>query len=131
MQPLPALITILALILYFILTLNVGKARSKYGIHPPATTGNEEFERRYRVQMNTLEHIVIFLPTLWICALIWPAPHAASLFGIIWIVGRIMYAIGYYKEPALRTKGFFLSVFATVALTLGSLIGIMKAFLVG
>ena len=64
-----AAVTLLALLLYVIVSLNVGEARRKYGVRAPATTGNEHFERAYRVQMNTLEQMAFFLPSLWLCAI--------------------------------------------------------------
>lgn len=131
MQPLPALITILSLFMYSAFIVNVGRARGKYGIKAPATTGNVDFERYYRVQMNTLEMLVVFLPALWVFSYIWFAPALASALGAIWIIGRALYAIGYYKEAKKRELGFFISLFALAILLLGSLAGILKSLFIG
>ena len=81
-----AIVTILALLLYFIMGLRVGQARSKYGVVAPAISGNADFERIYRVQANTLEWLPIFLPAMWLFALYWDERIAAGL-GVVWIVG--------------------------------------------
>ena len=116
------LVTAAALLLYTVLSFNVGKARGKYGVKAPATTGNEQFERVYRVQMNTLEQLVLFLPALWLFAVNVRDGYAAML-GLVWVVGRIMYAKDYYANPDKRGKGFVVSFFAAIILLLGSVIG--------
>src|SRR6185369_356476 len=92
------LVSLLALMLYFVLTFKVGRARKKFGVPAPATTGNTDFERYYRVQMNTLEHMVVFLPAMWSFAYTWAAPNFGAALGGVWIVGRIIYAAGYYND---------------------------------
>ena len=62
----PSLVTALTLLLHQVLTINVGRARAKYKIMPPAMSGDENFERVVRVQQNTLEQLVFFLPALWL-----------------------------------------------------------------
>ena len=94
-----SLVTLISLMTFFWTGLRVGRARGTYGIKAPATTGHEEFERHFRVQMNTLESIVIFLPALWLFAVFGNEPIAAGL-GVIWIIGRILYAVTYVKDPA-------------------------------
>jgi glutathione S-transferase len=116
------LVTASALLLYTVLSFNVGKARGKYGVKAPATTGNEQFERVYRVQMNTLEQLALFLPALWLFAVNVRDGYAAML-GLVWVVGRIMYAKDYYANPDKRGKGFVVSFFAAIILLLGSVIG--------
>jgi glutathione S-transferase len=116
----PALITAIAALVYLFLVINVGRARFKYGIKPPAVTGNEAFERVLRVQHNTLEQLVFFLPGLWLFA-IFINPAIASILGSIWVLGRILYAWGYYQAAEKRMVGFALSSLSSMVLVLGAL----------
>lgn len=117
-----ALITSLALVLYMILAINVGRARVKYDVQPPNTSGNANFERVFRVHQNTLEHMVPFLAALWVFSLLVDAKIGAALGGA-WILGRILYAWGYYQEAKKRGPGFGIAILAQFALILGSLYG--------
>jgi uncharacterized membrane protein YecN with MAPEG domain len=117
-----ALITSLALIMYMILGINVGRARVKYNVQPPNTSGNADFERVFRVHQNTLEHMVPFLAAFWVFSLLVDAKIGAALGGA-WILGRILYAWGYYQEAKKRGPGFGISILAQFALILGSLYG--------
>jgi glutathione S-transferase len=122
MQPhsLVAIVTLLALLTYFFMGLGVGRARSKSGIHAPAMTGDPILERYIRVQANTLEWLPIFLVPLWLFALYWSDLVAAAL-GLIWIVGRILYARGYVADPGKRETGFFIQALACAVLLFGAL----------
>jgi uncharacterized membrane protein YecN with MAPEG domain len=122
-MPFTALITLLSLILYMVLSFNVGRARVHYQIKAPAITGSEDFERCYRVQMNTLEQMIVFLPALWLFAT-YMSDHIAAALGATWIIGRILYALGYYAEADRRHLGFGVSILATIALVLGALWGV-------
>jgi glutathione S-transferase len=115
-----ALVTCLSIALYFFTSIQVAKARAAFGIKVPATSGNPDFERVFRVQMNTLEWMPIFLPSLWLFALYISDPIAAAL-GVIWIVGRILYMIGYSQEAARRSRGFVIQAGAAVILWVGAL----------
>ena len=115
--PFVDLVALAALCQLFVFGYLVGGARTKYGVKAPAVTGHEMFERAYRVQMNTLEWAVMTLPCLWICAAYVNDAVAASLGGV-WLVGRIGYAVGYAREPALRAKGFTVGALAFGALGL-------------
>lgn len=117
-----ALITAVALVVYMILSVNVGRARVKFNVQPPATTGNANFERVLRVQQNTLEHLVPFLGGLWIFSLLVDPKIGAGLGGV-WILGRILYAWGYYQAAEKRGPGFGIAVLAQIALLLGSVYG--------
>lgn len=130
MNAYPALITVLTLIVYFVLIIKVGQARRKYGIKPPATTGNPDFERVLRVQQNTLEQLIFFLPLLWLFAL-YLNPLWAAGIGAIWVVGRILYAWGYYQAAERRFPGFALSSLSGIVLLLGALWGIIQSLLSG
>ena len=124
-----ALVTLIALFTYLVITVLVGKARERTGVKLPAVTGNEEFERYYRVQMNTLEQMIVFLPALWLCSLHF-SPMLGTALGSGWIIGRILYAAGYYQATEKRLPGFFLSMFCTLGLLLGALWGVGVRLLV-
>jgi glutathione S-transferase len=115
-----ALVTCLAVLLYFFTIIQVSKARVAFGIKVPATSGNPDFERVFRVQMNTLEWMPIFLPSLWLFAIYISDPIAAGL-GLVWIAGRILYLTGYSQAANKRGRGFGIQAGATVLLWLGAL----------
>lgn len=116
------IVMLLTLLQYFYFSMAVGRARYRYGVKAPATTGNEDFERVYRVQMNTLELLAIFLPALWAFAL-FVSPIWAAGLGVVFIVGRLLYFLGYVKAADKRSLGFGLSFLATVFLLIGGLFG--------
>lgn len=122
MSPWPSLVTTIALLMYFVVTANVGRARAKYGVMPPAMSGNPDFERVLRVQQNTLEQLIVFLPALWIFSL-FISPIWGAVLGAVWILGRILYAWGYYQAPEKRFIGFGMASLATLGLLGGSLVG--------
>jgi glutathione S-transferase len=115
-----AIVTCLALLFYFFTSLKVAKARGKFGIKAPAISGNPDFERVLRVQMNTLEWLPIFLPSLWLFAIYISDPLAAGI-GLVWIVGRFLYSTGYSQAAEKRHSGFGIQAFATFALLLGAM----------
>ena len=124
MSPYPSLVTVSALILYFVVTINVGIARAKYQVPVPQTTGNLDFERVLRVQQNTLEQLAFFIPALWLFSF-YVSPLWGSALGAAWIVGRIAYAWGYYQAAEKRGPGFAISSLSGMVLILGSLVGII------
>ena len=113
-------ITFLALLTYLWTGFRVGGARVKHGVAAPAVTGHPEFERAYRVQMNTLEWLPLFLPSLWLFAYYWNGQIAAAV-GAVWILARILYAVSYVKDPTKRGPGFGLQALATGILLFGAL----------
>jgi len=115
-----ALVTCLAILFYFFTSVQVGKARSTFNIPAPATSGNSDFERVFRVQMNTLEWMPIFLPSLWLFAIYISDVDAAGL-GVVWIVGRIFYLTGYSQATNKRGPGFGIQALACSILLLGAL----------
>jgi glutathione S-transferase len=123
MSPIVSLVTVAALLVLLVVTLNVGRSRVKFGIKAPQMSGDPAFERVVRVQQNTLEQIVIFLPALWIFTN-FVQPNAAAILGSIWVIGRIVYAWGYYQAAEKRGPGFGIALLATVILLLGSIGGI-------
>ena len=126
MFPLTGLITALSLMLYFGITLNVGRARVRYKVQPPQMSGDPNFERVVRVQQNTLEQIVLFLPALWLFSQ-FVSPVWGAALGAVWIVGRILYAWGYYQAAEKRLAGFGISALAVLVLLLGGLAGTVLA----
>lgn len=115
-----ALVTLLALLVYFWMSFNVGRARGKSGIAAPATTGDPALERWFRAHYNTLEWLPLFLVSMWLFALYWSDLVAAGL-GVVWIVGRILYALGYVQDPGKREVGFIVQALATAVLLFGAL----------
>jgi uncharacterized MAPEG superfamily protein len=123
-----AIVTVLALLQYIYFAVLVGQARGKFGVNGPAVTGHPVFERYFRVQMNTLELLVAFLPALWLFAQ-YISPLWAAILGAIYLVGRFLYLRAYVADPAKRGLGFGLSMLPTLALLLGGLVGAVLALL--
>ncbi|MCA1399213.1 MAPEG family protein [Bradyrhizobium sp. BRP56] len=117
-----AIVTCLAAALHFFFALQVARARAVYGVKLPAITGNPDFERIYRIQMNTLEWMPIFLPSLWLFA-VYVGDTAAAAVGAIWVIGRIVYFIGYREAVAKRSPGFAIQALACVILWVGAIGG--------
>jgi glutathione S-transferase len=117
---LTAIVTSLAVAFYFFTSTQVALARASFGIKAPAVTGHPDFERIFRVQMNTLEWMPMFLPSLWLFAAYISDAYAAAL-GAVWIVGRILYWHGYKQAAEKRSMGFAVQSFACFALWLGAL----------
>jgi glutathione S-transferase len=115
-----ALVTCLAIALYFYTSVQVAKARARFGIKAPAIIGNPDFERVFRVQMNTLEWMPIFLPSLWLFAYYMSDALAAAI-GLVWIAGRILYLTGYSQAADKRGTGFGIQALAAMALWLGAI----------
>lgn len=124
-------VTVLAVLLGLYTMMLVGRMRSKHNVHAPAMTGAPEFERAFRVQMNTLEQVVLFLPLLWL-ATIYPvvSGYLAPGLGLIWIFGRVLYATGYMADAAKRSSGFLIAGIAVLGLLVLSIVGIVHAWLV-
>jgi len=120
-MPYVAIVTVVALLQFFWFGWQVGVARTKYNIAAPAVSGNEMFERVFRVHVNTLEQLVVFLPALWIFAS-FISPLWAAVLGAIFIVGRALYARTYVKDPKSRSPGFAMTALPMLALLVGILI---------
>jgi glutathione S-transferase len=114
-----ALVTLLAVLVYFYSSILVSRARGKFGVKLPATSGNPDFERVFRAQMNTLEWLPIFLPSLWLFA-IYIGDGIAAAIGLVWVIGRILYVLGYARAVKDRGPGFAIQALATIALWIGA-----------
>jgi uncharacterized MAPEG superfamily protein len=120
-----AIVIILAVIEYLVFGFLVGRARGRYGVKGPATTGHEIFERYFRVQQNTLETLVAFIPGISLFAL-FVNPNWAAWIGLVYVIGRIVYFRGYVADPAKRSTGFLLSVLPIFVLLGGGLYGAIR-----
>jgi glutathione S-transferase len=116
------IVALLAIFQFFYFGILVGRARQKYAIKAPSMSGNEHFERASRVQMNTLEQLVGFLPALLIASLYWPHAIVAGV-GAVYLLGRFLYQRSYIADPAKRGPGFLLTVLPTGLLLLAGLLG--------
>ena len=114
-----ALVTLLAILVYFYSSILVSRARGRFGVKLPAISGNPDFERVFRAQMNTLEWLPIFLPSLWLFA-VYVNDAIAAAIGLVWVIGRILYVLGYAQAVAKRSLGFAIQALATIALWVGA-----------
>lgn len=117
-----ALVTVLALIEVMVFGFQVGQARQRYKIEAPATSGHPIFERYNRVHQNTIEQLIVFVPLVWIFATNVHAPTAVAL-GLLFVIGRAIYAAGYVRDPARRGTGAIITFAVLAVLALGSLAG--------
>ena len=116
------IVTALAIFQFIVFGYKTGRAREKYGVKAPAITGNEIFERHFRVQQNTMEQLLVFLPGIFLFSRYWNPVWAAAL-GAVYLIGREIYAAAYVKNPASRSLGFALSALPAMVLIAGGLIG--------
>ena len=124
----PALITLLALVVYQATALAVGQARFRHKVKPPSTLGPEPFQRALRVQQNTLEQLVFFLPAFWLASLL-DNPSVAAVLGLVWVGGRIAYAVGYLQAAEKRGPGFGISFLSSAVLLVMALVGAIRLLL--
>lgn len=125
-----ALVASLALVVYMGIVVSVGRARLRYEVEAPAVTGHPIFERHFRVQQNTVEQLVIFFPALFLFAH-FASDGWAAILGLGFIAGRVIYAIGYVKDPGRRGPGFLISTLANAALVVGALVASIQAVTAG
>ena len=119
------LIAVLAIMQLIFFGILVGRARGTYGVKAPAVSGHEMFERAYRVQMNTLELMVAFLPALFIASKYWPQTYVA-IAGAVYLLGRFIYWRSYVSAPASRGLGFALSMIPILALLIATLVALVR-----
>jgi glutathione S-transferase len=125
-MPYLAIVTVIALLEFFYFGIMVGRARTRYNVPAPFTTGNEEFERYFRVHMNTLEQLIVFLPLAWVFGYYVSEIWAAAL-GAVFVIGRALYYVGYIKDPKKRSLGFALTALPNFALMIGVLTWAVRA----
>lgn len=125
-----AIVTALALIQFLLLGILVGRARKRYGVAAPATTGHEMFDRSFRVHMNTAEQLLLFVPSMWIYAHYWNPVWAAGI-GALFIIGRAVYAITYVRDPKSRSLGFLLTFIPIFVFLVGTLVGAIRSVAAG
>ncbi|HSZ75009.1 MAG TPA: MAPEG family protein [Rhizomicrobium sp.] len=126
---LTAIVTLAAIVLYIIMSIRVGQMRGKHNVTAPATTGAPEFERAYRVQMNTLEQMPIFLPALWLATIYFRRfGMVPPVLGAIWVIGRVLYMSGYMADPSKRGLGFGVSAISQLLLLILAAVGIVMAW---
>lgn len=121
---LPSLATGLALLLYFVLMINVARARGRFDVAVPAMTGDPGFERVVRVHTNTAEQLILFIPALWLFVRFVDS-FWGGVIGLIWVLARIFYAWGYYRDAKLREPGFVISAICSLILLIGALVGMV------
>ena len=122
------IVTALAVLQFIVFGFKVGAARGRYGVKAPAITGNEIFERLFRVQQNTLEQLIAFLPGLYLFSH-YLSPLVAAVLGAIYLIGREVYAATYVKDPAKREMGYGLTFLPMAILVLGGLFGAVRVLL--
>ncbi len=118
-----ALVTLLLLMQYLTFSMLVGRERLRHDIRAPAVTGHESFERAYRVQMNTLEQLVVVVPAMWIVAGFFFLPIAAPLLGLAFFAGRVLYRNAYIRDPQTRTAGMAIGMLSMLGLLVLALWG--------
>src|SRR5262245_3110322 len=119
-----AIVTLLAVALYFFLATRVAAARGMFNVKHPATTGNPDFERIFRAHVNTLEWMPTFLIPLWLCAL-YLSDIGAAVLGLVWIAGRVVYFAGYKRAVEKRLPGFFIQGTVCLLLFIGAVVGVV------
>lgn len=125
-MPYVDIVTALAVLQYLVFGFKVGAARERYGVRAPAVTGHEVFERRFRVQQNTLEQLIALLPGLYLFGR-YLDPRWGAALGVVYLLGRELYSAAYVRDPAKRGPGFGMSFLAVAALVLGGLGGALHA----
>ncbi len=131
---LTSIVTILTFVLYVYMGFRVGQMRSKHGIKAPATSGHPEFDRAFRVHMNTLEGMVVFLPLLWLATYYFTPVYSGltwlpAAIGLAWLIGRVLYMNAYMADPEKRSLGFSIGGIAQLVLLILALVGIVRVWI--
>ncbi|NII09307.1 MAPEG family protein [Oleiagrimonas sp. C23AA] len=129
MTQLPALAVLAVVLLLAAVMYAVARARGRYGIKAPAITGHPAFEAIFRVQANTVESVVMFLPTLWLAAR-YSNPTLAGALGLLWVLARAWYAVAYARRPASREAPFVVASLLWVVLLVMALVGVIRALMI-
>lgn len=122
------LVMMAALLEYMAFGWLVGSARGRHGVKAPAMSGHPVVERWLRVHGNTLEQLIVFVPSLWGAARYWQPEYVAAI-GAVFIVGRALYAVGYVKDPAKRDLGFLIGIVPVAVLLLATVVGAVRSLL--
>lgn len=122
-----AIVTILTLCQFVLFSVQVGSMRGKHGVKAPAVSGHPDFERMFRIQQNTLEQLVVFVPALWIFAQ-YVNPLWAAGLGLVFIIGRFIYRSSYLKDPASRGMGFTITFLPTAVMLVWGLIAVLRSY---
>ncbi|MDG1417521.1 MAG: MAPEG family protein [Maricaulis sp.] len=128
--PLTTLATLAIVLLTFIFSFRAGKSRASSGVSAPAMAGDDTFERATRVHMNTLEQMVLFVPVLWIFAML-VSDLFAGIAAVVWLVGRVMYSQAYMTDPSKRTAGFMLGILALLITFVWSIVMVVMGMMAG
>src|ERR1700755_1034432 len=128
-MPYVDIVTALAILQFIVFGFRVGAARGKYGVKAPAISGHEAFERQFRVQQNTLESLVALIRGLYLFARYF-SPLIAAALGVVYLIGRELYAYTYVKDPAKREVGYGMTFLPMVILVVGGLIGAVRALII-
>lgn len=126
LPPLTSLVTLLIIVYYIAIGVYIGRVRGRVKIAAPAMTGNSELERALRVQANAVEFAPILFPSLWLAAF-WSGDARAAILGLVWLAGRVLYALSYYRDAAKRGPGFMIQALAVIALALLGFAGVVKS----
>ena len=122
------IITILALAQFILFGIQVGSMRGKHGVKAPAVTGHPEFERMFRVQQNSMEQLVAFIPALWMFAFLVDPLWGAGM-GLVFVIGRFIYRSSYIKDPDARGMGFTITFLPTAVMLVWCLVvAVMRYF---
>lgn len=121
------LVILIAVLQFLIFAILVGKARYRFGVKAPAVTGNENFERYYRAQMNTLENLIVFIPSILIASTYW-APYLMAFFGFIFLLGRTLYFIAYVNGKK-RTVPFLMGMIPNFIFVILGILGTLRAII--
>lgn len=118
-----AIVILIALLEFVAFGMLVGRARVLYGVKAPATSGHEVFDRYFRVHYNTLETLIVLVPSIWLFGL-YVSPQWGAGLGAVYLVGRIVYFRSYIADPAQRSMGFGMSMMPVLVLLIGALLGV-------
>ena len=122
--PFTSLVTLGLVILGWLLANRVSNARLDFSqSDQPSVTqhsveiySDPKFMIAFRNQMNLLEHLILFMPTLWIFA-VGVSDGLAAIVGLGYFIGRVLYARSY---PHSHRVGFMLAWVSMLVLMIGA-----------
>jgi len=125
----PCLITIAGSFQMLQFTKAVGRARRKFKVSPPATTGDEGFVRVYRAHQNCSEQYPVFLGGMWACSLL-THQGVGVVLGIIYLIGRKKYFDAYSEKTSARLRPFFVAMYSLAGMLVAGSLGLANFALV-